>query len=363
MSERARGGDLGEPDELCGFEKYRTPPGASTDPVEDCGDGVGGGALMGRGCFTRRDFAALRRGARPAPRNETPGHESLQGGIHREHGHPRGSSRRHRGVDPRRRAAPPTHEFSFGVGQSRAASRPSGPRRTRASSIFEALRRRERPSRRAARGCSLRLFGGWDLPAGPVQLQPDTGEPQWLRDSACRWVRTSPPWPLPSSPASSRSGTPTFVSRPPSPIPGRPGHPGGLLQRLQIIKVTSDESRATRSSASWTSRVGRTTRGSMRGTCEPRGAGAASRSALSVVGIPPSTRSERAAYYARVGGEPELPGLHAGLPEPRGRRASPRPARTSRSGVWHRSAPGPLRSGTRPPREANEPAAQPFLLQ
>ena len=41
---------LGEPDELCGFEKLR-PPGFS-----DCGDGTGSGAMAGLGCVSRLDF-------------------------------------------------------------------------------------------------------------------------------------------------------------------------------------------------------------------------------------------------------------------------------------------------------------------
>lgn len=41
---------LGAPDEQCGFEKIRPPP------FDDCGDGVGAGAMAGLGCVSRRDF-------------------------------------------------------------------------------------------------------------------------------------------------------------------------------------------------------------------------------------------------------------------------------------------------------------------
>ena len=41
---------LGEPDELCSFEKLR-PEG-----FDDCGDGAGGGAMAGFGCISRLDF-------------------------------------------------------------------------------------------------------------------------------------------------------------------------------------------------------------------------------------------------------------------------------------------------------------------
>ena len=41
---------LGAPDEQCAFEKIRPPP------FDDCGDGVGAGAMAGLGCVSRRDF-------------------------------------------------------------------------------------------------------------------------------------------------------------------------------------------------------------------------------------------------------------------------------------------------------------------
>ncbi|MCA9695407.1 MAG: DUF3604 domain-containing protein, partial [Myxococcales bacterium] len=43
-------GILGEPDELCSFEKIRA------QPYEDCGDGVGSGGMVANGCVSRRDF-------------------------------------------------------------------------------------------------------------------------------------------------------------------------------------------------------------------------------------------------------------------------------------------------------------------
>ena len=43
-------GVLGGPDEFCGFEQWRGPR------FEDCGEGVGKGALMDQGCVSRTDF-------------------------------------------------------------------------------------------------------------------------------------------------------------------------------------------------------------------------------------------------------------------------------------------------------------------
>jgi len=43
-------GVVGAADELCGFEKLRTPP------FEDCGDGVGAGGTANSGCVSRRDY-------------------------------------------------------------------------------------------------------------------------------------------------------------------------------------------------------------------------------------------------------------------------------------------------------------------
>ena len=55
---------LGASDELCEYEKFRKWQGASHD---DCEDGVGSGALAGRGCVSRLDYARSALAARLAP--------------------------------------------------------------------------------------------------------------------------------------------------------------------------------------------------------------------------------------------------------------------------------------------------------
>lgn len=57
-------GILGEPDELCDFEKLRVPP------LQDCLDGIGSNGMIGGGCVSRRDFVrgALLEGLREQAR-------------------------------------------------------------------------------------------------------------------------------------------------------------------------------------------------------------------------------------------------------------------------------------------------------
>jgi hypothetical protein len=79
--------------------------------------------------------------------------------------------------------------------------------------------------------------------------------------------------------------------------PGVPGHPGGLLQRLQLIKVTADVEGRVRQTVVDVA-GGPNDAGVEPETCEPRGAGAASLCAL--WRDPDFDPGERAAYYARV---------------------------------------------------------------
>jgi hypothetical protein len=89
---------------------------------------------------------------------------------------------------------------------------------------------------------------------------------------------------------------PTFVANALA-DPGVADHPGGLLQRLQIIKVTTDaKGQATQSVIDIAG--GPNDAGVDEATCEPRGAGAASLCATWK--DPDFDPLERAAYYARV---------------------------------------------------------------
>jgi hypothetical protein len=281
-------GVIGDPDELCGFEKYRSPPGPPELPVEDCGDGVGGGALMGRGCFSRRDFVryAVARGLNEEQRLGTnPFKVGFIGSTDIHEGLPGDTEEWVRDGVQR-----PQRTNSFGSDNPGGLAAVWAEENTR-DSIFDALRRREAYATSGPR-IQLRLFGGWDLPEDLCNAP----------DMASRGYATGVPMgsdlpPLESSnPSRGEPATPTFTVSALA-DPGSPGHPGGLLQRLQIIKVTSDEAGnaiqrvvdvAGSQNDAWVEAA----------TCEPRGAGAASLCAQ--WSDPDFNPNERAAYYARV---------------------------------------------------------------
>lgn len=271
-------GVLGGPDELCNFEKYRTPVSL---PPEDCGDGVGGGALLGRGCFTRRDFAryAIARGLTEEKRI---GLNPFKVGFI-------GSTDIHEGLPGdtdewiRDGIARPQRTNSFGVDNPGGLAGVWAEENTR-DSLFAALERRETFATSGPR-IRLRFFGGTDLPEDLCSA-PDMAKRAYASG-------------VPMGSDLEKIGNPkapTFLASALA-DPGIAGHPGGLLQRLQVIKVTADDQGRT------TQRVidiagGPNHAGVDAATCEPRGEGAASLCAA--WRDPEFDPKERAAYYARV---------------------------------------------------------------
>ena len=270
-------GVSGDPDGLCLFEKQRSP---AEGPVEECGEGVGGGALLGRGCFTRRDFAryAIARGLTEADRL---GVNPFQVGFI-------GSTDIHEGLPGdtdewvRDGVQRPQRTNSFGVDNPGGLAGVWAEENTR-ESIFQALERRETFATSGPR-IRLRFFGGWDLP-DDLCTKPDLA----ARADAAGVAMGADLTPGPDSP-------PSFVASALA-DPGSPGHPGGLLQRLQIIKVTSDEQ--GRAHQRIFDIAGRANDADVdASTCEPRGAGAASLCAT--WSDPAFDPQESAAYYTRV---------------------------------------------------------------
>ena len=271
-------GVLGATDELCGFEKYRRP---KEGDVPDCGDGVGGGALLGRGCFTRRDFAryAVARGLHEA---ERVGSNPFQVGFI-------GATDIHEGLPGdadewvRDGVARPQRTNSFGNDNPGGLAGVWAEENTR-SSLFDALERRETFATSGPR-IELRFFGGWDLPSD-LCSQPDLAK---------RAYATGVPMGG-DLPARATHRDPVFVASALA-DPGVAGHPGGLLQRLQVIKVTSDdEGRAVQRVIDVAGDTSEATVDPR--TCQPVGAGAAALCARWT--DPDFDPSERAAYYARV---------------------------------------------------------------
>ena len=207
---------LGATDELCGFEKMR----AADTP--DCEDGKGEGALGNMGCISRRDFVryalveglmeAERIGVNPYPFGfiaATDGHDGTPGAVQ--------ESRQDLVVG---RANPAPGRNPGGLAGVWAEEN------TR-ESLFEAMRRKETYGTSGPR-MSVRFFGGWDYPADLCD-DPALVERGYDGGVAMGGELTG----------ASEGQAPTFVV---SALrdPGTAAHPGGLLQRVQVIKGWAD---------------------------------------------------------------------------------------------------------------------------
>ncbi|MCA9718457.1 MAG: DUF3604 domain-containing protein [Myxococcales bacterium] len=157
-------GILGEPDELCGFEKLVQPP------FMDCGDGVGSQGMTGAGCLSRRDFLRgalltgleverdigvnpLRLGviASTDTHNGTPGQVA-------EDSYPGHFGSREGGPLERLTAVVPG-----GVRNSPGGLVAVWAEENTREALFDAMRRRETYGTSGPR-IAVRMFGGWELP-------------------------------------------------------------------------------------------------------------------------------------------------------------------------------------------------------
>ena len=282
-------GVVGEPDELCNFEKARD---LGLQEFEDCEEGSGYGAQAGRGCSSRTDFVryALLEGLREKERigvnpyafgfiGSTDNHMSAPGAVSEASA-------------PYKFGATP--EMLLGIGDKKRAPafwNPGGlagvwaEENTR-DSIFDALKRKEAFSTSGPR-IVPRFFGGWNI-------DPD----------------------ICSSPNFARSGYASGVpmggqlgERPPkatAPVfavaaladPGLPSRPGGLLQRIQIIKGWVDEEGLFHQEVHDIAGNAENGADVDLATCTPKGEGAAS-----LCGVWRDTDFDpdrEAVYYARV---------------------------------------------------------------
>jgi hypothetical protein len=220
-------GILGGPDELCNFEKVRDLGGQD---LVDCEEGAGWGAQNGKGCISRTDYAryALLEGLREGDRIGVNPYEF--GFI--------GSTDNHMATPGQVAEYDVPHKFGatvdtlLTIGDSKRGPpfwNPGGlagvwaEENTR-DSIFDALKRREAFATSGPR-IVPRLFGGWAFD-GTICADPAFamhgyagGVPMGGR--------------LPSAPPGRKA--PSFAVAATADA-GVRGHPGGLLQRLQIIK-------------------------------------------------------------------------------------------------------------------------------
>ena len=262
-------------DEDCGFEKFRALHGAP-----DCEGRKEKGALAGRGCSSRLDYAryALIEGLREADRIGT--NPYAFGLI--------GATDIHTGTPG------PTDEWETdtfdsavpGPGYNLGGLAAVWAEENSREAIFQALKRREVYATSGSR-IAVRLFGGWDYPAdacltadlpglGYAGGVPMGGE-------------------LPRRPAP--DAAPVFVV---SALqdPGTAEHPGNLLQRIQIVKGWSDPDGTFHQRV--VDVVGRRDNGASVDTATCRVAGPGERQLCARWQDPDFDPAQRAVYYARV---------------------------------------------------------------
>ncbi|MEN8160617.1 MAG: DUF3604 domain-containing protein [Myxococcota bacterium] len=264
---------LGATDELCDFEKMRAPD------TPDCEDGRGEGALANRGCVSRRDFAryalvgglteADRIGVNPFPFGfiaATDGHDGTPGSVE--------EWRQDQIV-----GAP-----SPGPGRNPGGLAGVWAEENTREALFEAMRRKETYGTSGPR-IQARLFGGWGYP------ETLCDDPALVAKGYAGGVPMGG-----TLEAAPEGGAPRFVV---SALrdPGTSDHPGGLLQRVQIVKGWAGENGEIHQQV--VDVAGGPNDASVdEASCAPAGGGA---EALCGVWTDPDfDPAQRAVYYARV---------------------------------------------------------------
>jgi hypothetical protein len=279
---------LGESDELCGYEQFRP---AST---EDCEEGTGKGALVGKGCTSRLDFVryALVEGLREAERI---GVNPYKLGIIAS-------------TDTHNATPGDTEEASYdgwsGVEDDSASKRLSGPptmltgggpnpgglvgiwaEENSRDALFDAMQRRETFGTSGVR-ILPRFFGGWSYPADLC------GDPELLAKAYAGGVPMGGDLPAPGAGA----GAPRFVVSAQR-DPGSAALRTNALERLQIVKGWAGPDGEIHQKVYDVAGIASAS-GPDLATCEPMSGGA---DQLCAVWTDPDfDPAQRAVYYARV---------------------------------------------------------------
>jgi len=266
-------------DEDCDFEKFR-----ALHDAPDCQDGKGWGALGGTGCESRLDFAryALIEGLREEERiGANPYKFGMIAATDIHTGTPGATDE---WATETMSAQPPTVGTNLGGLAAVWAEENSR------ESLFQALRRREVYGTSGPR-MTVRFFGGWDLP------EDLCGSDELVSRGYADGVPMGSDLPARTSDAKKGSAGPSFVV---SALrdPGTAEHPGGLLQRVQIVKGWSEPDGTFHQEV--VDVAGSRDNGASvdMATCEPKGPG--ENQLCAVWRDPDFDASKRAVYYARV---------------------------------------------------------------
>jgi hypothetical protein len=292
-SECANGlaGVAGGSDELCSFEKFR----AWGENPPDCGDGVGEGALAGRGCSGRMDFVryALVEGLKEQARigvnplklgiiASTDGHNANPGDVEEASYDGWGG----------KTDASPQSRLAAGVGTlGNLRSNPGGlvglwSEENSRESLFQSMRRREAFGTSGPR-IQPRFFGGWGY-AADLCSRPDL-----VAQGYAGGVPMGGD--LPMRPAGANA--PSFVVSALA-DPGTAKRVGGLLQRIQIIKGYADAAGSLHQEVYDVAGNPQNGASVNEATCEVSGRG--ERQLCAVWSDPAFDPARNAVYYARV---------------------------------------------------------------
>ncbi len=282
---------MGAPDEFCDFEEWRDPG------TPDCEEGTGEGALLGRGCVSRTDYVryALVEGLREQERigvnpykigivAATDQHNANPGDVEEY------SYQGWRGAADATPAQRLVFDPQLPSAVNPALANPGGlagvwAEENSRDSIFDAMKRRETFGTSGPR-ITARFFGGWSYDAAIC------GDPERVAKGYAGGVPMGGDLPPPPAGAAA----PVFVVAALRDT-GTPEHPGGLLQRAQIVKGWVGDDGAFHQ-AVYDVAGGANDASVDLDTCEPRGAG--HDELCSVWTDPAFDPATNAVYYLRV---------------------------------------------------------------